>query len=289
MPNITTRQYRILSDHMDIYRFMVELYERDWRNGVPAPFLEYALSCTWMDKSRTYQNRIWLDGDQIVGFCFTEAPVTDVYFSLRPGYEFLAPEMAAYATGHMPGDFGTRQLVLFQGQRALIEAAQRAGYEKTGERVDMIYDFSRPLDYPLPEGFRLVPPGAFDPEKISLCCWKGFGHEAEEGPWNGEFEHGHALMNAPHATPEHHIAVMNEAGDYVCYGGMWWTPENQLAYLEPLCTVPEYRHRGLAAAALSELCRRMKPLGATHMTGGGNPFYKKIGYGPGIPWTYWKK
>ena len=60
MPNITTRQYRILSDHMDIYRFMVELYERDWRNGVPAPFLEYALSCTWMDKSRTYQNRIWL-------------------------------------------------------------------------------------------------------------------------------------------------------------------------------------------------------------------------------------
>ena len=63
MPNITTRQYRILSDHMDIYRFMVELYERDWRNGVPAPFLEYALSCTWMDKSRTYQNRIWLDGD----------------------------------------------------------------------------------------------------------------------------------------------------------------------------------------------------------------------------------
>ena len=128
MPNITTRQYRILSDHMDIYRFILELYERDWRNGVPAPFLEYALSCTWMDKSRTYQNRIWLDGDQIVGFCFTEAPVTDVYFSLRPGYEFLAPEMVAYASAHMPGDSGARQLVLFQGQRALIEAAQGAGY-----------------------------------------------------------------------------------------------------------------------------------------------------------------
>ena len=129
MPNITTRQYRILSDHMDIYRFMVEIYERDWRSGVPAPFLEYALSCTWMDKSRTYQNRIWLDGDRIVGFCFTEAPVTDVYFSLRPGYEFLAPEMVSYAGAHMPGDLRTRQLVLFQGQRALIEAARAAGFD----------------------------------------------------------------------------------------------------------------------------------------------------------------
>jgi len=58
---------------------------------------------------------------------------------------------------------------------------------------------------------------------------------------------------------------------------MWWTPENHLAYMEPLCTVPEYRYRGLASAALSELYRRMKPLGATHMTGGGNPFYRKIG------------
>lgn len=38
MKNITARQYRILSDHMDIYQFMLEIYERDWRNGVPAPF-----------------------------------------------------------------------------------------------------------------------------------------------------------------------------------------------------------------------------------------------------------
>ena len=49
MENITTRQYRILCDYMDVYRFMVDIYERDWRNSVPAPFLEYALSSTWMD------------------------------------------------------------------------------------------------------------------------------------------------------------------------------------------------------------------------------------------------
>ena len=88
--NITSRQYRILADHMEIYRFMTEIYAWDWRNGVPAPFLEYALSSSWMDTSFTHRWRIWEDEGRIIGFCFTENPATDVYFTLRPGYECIA-------------------------------------------------------------------------------------------------------------------------------------------------------------------------------------------------------
>ena len=47
--------------------------------------------------------------------------------------------------------------------------------------------------------------------------------------------------------------------------------------------------RGLAAAALTQHYRTLKPLGATHMTGGDDEFYKKIGYGKGYHWTIWKK
>lgn len=42
------------------------------------------------------------DNGEIVAFCFYENPVTDIYFSLKPGYEELATEMMAYADGHMP-------------------------------------------------------------------------------------------------------------------------------------------------------------------------------------------
>ena len=59
--------------------------------------------------------------------------------------------------------------------------------------------------------------------------------------------------------------------------------------MEPLCTVPDHRKKGLAAAALSEMYRRTKTLGATHMTGGGNPFYDKIGYKPAVEWVFWCK
>ena len=60
---------------------------------------------------------------------------------------------------------------------------------------------------------------------------------------------------------------------------MWWVPEDHLAYMEPLCTVPQHRRKGLASAALTQHYRRLQPLGATRMTGGGDPFYEKIGYG----------
>ena len=289
MNTITHRQYRILVDHMDVYAFMLEIYEKDWRNGVPAPFLEYALSSSWMDKLYTHRFRIWEDGDRIVALCFYENPVTDVYFSLRPGYEVLADEMVAYASTDMPNMDGARRLVLFGGQDALMEAAKAQGYQKLHSRMDLIYPFDKELCYPLPDGFRFVPQDEISVEKVSECCYKGFDHEEEDGPWDGDAEHNYHLLQSPHYTPEYPVAIENDKGEYVCWAGMWWTPENTLAYMEPLCTVPEYRHKGLAAAALSEMYRRMKPLGATHMTGGGDPFYEKIGYRPMIEWTYWKK
>ena len=289
MKNIVHRQYRILSDHMDIYNFMLEIYEKDWSNGVPAPFLEYALSSEWMDKSYTHRNRIWLDGEQIVAFCFTENPVTDIYFSLRPGYEELAVEMVEYADKYMPKINNKQSLVIYKGQNAIMKAAAKAEYIQVSSHIDMVYDFDKPLDYRLPEGFRFVEAGKYDVEKCAECCWKGFDHEEKEGLWDGNAEGHYHLLQAPHSTPQFPVAIENEKGDYVCWVGMWWTPENRLAYMEPLCTVPEYRHKGLAAAALSELYRRMKTLGTTHMTGGSNPFYEKIGYKPMITWTFWQK
>lgn len=289
MAEITRRTFRVLADHMAVYQFMLEIYQRDWCNGVPAPFFEYALCSSWMDKSYLHRCRLWMDGEQIVAFCFMENPVTDTYFSLRPGYESLADEMLAYASANMPGAGSEKhRLVLFGGQDVLMEAAKRAGWQQHGGYDEGVLDFAKGLAYPLPEGYRFAT-APLDVGKCAECCWKGFDHEAEEGPWDGDYEHAYQLMAAPHATEELDVAIEDEAGQYVCYAGMWWTPDNKLAYMEPLCTVPAHRGRGLASAALTEMYRRTKALGATHMTGGGNAFYRKIGFEPGIRWTFWKK
>ncbi len=57
MKHITTRQFSVLADCGKIYQFMLDIYERDWRNGVPAPFFEYAFSsfAYWMDITYSYK------------------------------------------------------------------------------------------------------------------------------------------------------------------------------------------------------------------------------------------
>ncbi len=70
MAKIISRNFRVLCDFMDIY-------EKDWRNGVPAPFLENALSIDWMDKSLVHRWKLWEDNGRIVGLVFYENPVNE--------------------------------------------------------------------------------------------------------------------------------------------------------------------------------------------------------------------
>lgn len=291
---ITSRPYRYLVDFPLIRQFLIEIYEKDWRNGVPAPFVEYAFCATWMDHNFLHRNTVWFDGDRIVAFAFAEGDVTEAFFALRPGYEFLAAEMIEKCETYMVHKDDRVKIVLFGGQTALIDAAKEKGYTMTDTHQDLVYDFeSEPaLNYELPEGYRFEEPGSLDAKKTLICYWKGFGHEEEEGAWPEEnINDAYLLSTAPHYTsPEYGVAVIAPDGSYACCAGMWWTPENHLAYMEPLATVPEHRKKGLAAAALTELYRRVKPLGATHMTGGADIFYHKLGvYKPTIIWTNWEK
>lgn len=110
--------------------------------------------------------------------------------------------------------------VLFEGQNAALKAVEKRGYAKLFDYNEMVYDFRKPLEYSLPEGFQFVEPGKASVEKIMECCWKGFDHEQTEGPWNGEAESGYYLLSAPHATAEYNVIIENAEGDYVCYAGM---------------------------------------------------------------------
>lgn len=302
---ITTKNFQILSDNQLAWDLLIRNYAPRFAKGMPAPFFEYALSSSWMDTSLTYLNRFWLEDGKPVGFVYYESPVTHVFFSLLDGYAFLADEMVAYADSTMPGKPGEKELVFFPGQTALMEAAKKLGYAEAYAYDDMLLDFSKTkLSRPLPEGYHFVEAEDVDPVKLGACTWKGFNHE-DKGPfenWDGEdpgtdwnpVKSYRGIISSmmappPHSTYEYEVIIADEAGEYVCYSGMCWVPENKLAYMEPLCTVPQHRHKGLAEAALTRHYQRMGALGAAYMTGGGDPFYKKIGYTEAVRWSHWKR
>ena len=302
--NLTTKQFQILTDINLVWDFQTDIYDCEQGSGVAAPFFEHAILASWMDNSYSYLNRFWFDGDRVVAFVFYEAPATDIYFSVRKGYEYLADELIDYAMTTMPNWDGEQQLILFNGQEYLMESAKKHGFKMVFEYDDRILDFKNELKYELPEGYHFVESGDIDPVKIGKLCWYGFNH-GDKGDfvnwdkqdtsfdWTPEKSYkdclGNIMAPLPHATQEYNVVIADELGEYVCFSGMWWVPQNNLAYMEPLCTAPEHRRKGLAAAALTFHYRRMKALGATHMTGGGDPFYEKIGYGKGLHWTFWKR
>ena len=185
-----------------------------------------------------------------------------------------------------------------------MDAAAKRVFILTDEYEERNFDFRNELNYTLPDGYHFVEPENVDGLKLAKLLWYGFGY-GERKPFEGwELQDesfswtpaksykgvlGPMIAPAPHITHEYDVTITDENGEYVCFSGMWWVPENRLAYMEPLCTYPDHRRKGLAAAALSRHYHRMKALEATHMTGGGNPFYEKLGYGKGIHWTFWKR
>ena len=128
MMEIRTKQYQPLTDINLVWKLMTDVYNHEETNGPAAPFFEYAIISSWLDKDYVRLNRFWLDGELPVAFVFYEQPVTTTYFVLRPGYEFLAGEMIGYAENAYPRFEKPRELNLLSGQRALIEEAGKRGY-----------------------------------------------------------------------------------------------------------------------------------------------------------------
>ncbi len=296
MKTIRTKQFQILTDINMAWDFLVEMYSvaaDKGKGSIEPPFFEYALTSSWMNKDYLHLCRFWLEEDEVVGFVFYEN-LGDIHFVLRPGYEELVEEMIIYADDSFPDYGGEKQFTFSEGQKELIEAAEKKGYTLCYKDKSYVLDMRKTaLDYELPEGFHFVEASEVDPVKLARCTWKSF-NEWELGPfenwedtndirdWNPHKSYTGVLSCTmappPHSTYQHNIIIANEEGEYVCYSGMWWVPENGLAYMEPLCTIPEYQHKGLASAALTEHYRKFKEMGGKVLTGGGNEFYKKIGY-----------
>ena len=287
MKNIVKRPYRELCDFPKVYDFMVKNFSIDCKYGSYAPFFEYSLATPWFDHFQNHRFAVWEEDNEVVAFCWCESRLGQVYFDLSEGYEFLIPEMISHAENRLRDDNGKLQLMVYASQKAVLEEAQKQGYKIVWREESGILDFSKKqLNASLPEGYEFESPNKIDVSKVTDMTWRGFDNE---GTSPGGVEWDYHTLAAPHATPELDVIIKTTDGEYVCFAGMWWVPENKLAYMEPLCTVPEHRHKGLASAALSELYRRMSKLGATHMTGGTNEFYYKIGFEKGDETLYLEK
>ena len=292
----TVRRYDHAADYEKVGRFLVRTYDP---SGVHVNWLqprwEYMHHTQWVLNVDLSAIGVWESHGRIVGVIHPEHQVGTVYVEVDPGHASLKLEMLAYAQDnlHRVTPDGAKRLQVFINDRDVDfqAAAAEMGYRKTEECEAMshlqIADPFPPIT--VPGGYRLQSlADGCDVEQLAMAIWRGFDHTDAPPANNTEWRRRHEA--APNFRHDLHIIAVAPDGNIAAYCGMWYEPDNHIAYVEPVCTVPQHRRMGLGTAAVREGVRRCGQQGATiACVGTDMHFYQTIGFTPIYNRRLWKR
>jgi ribosomal protein S18 acetylase RimI-like enzyme len=243
-------------------------------------FFEYAHTHPAFNHKLTHKMTVWEADGGIVAFCGYEMDVGEAYLVCGKGYDHLLPEMLTQTEEELYIEAnGKRSLSVsaIDTQEAHIALLKNSGYEVCYTEPIRIYRYSNGFgDLRLPEGFtcRSIE-GDIDFHKLDRCIWRGFNHGDEV---EYDIDGKKYMLSGPDYRTDLGRIIVAPNGEYACFAGMWLDERNGYAYLEPLCTMPEYRNMGLARYALTDAMKKTEKLGAEYCFGGVPEFYTAIGF-----------
>lgn len=288
--NITFRRYCMVTDFPKVYNLCSRCSTLHNENGMSASFWEYAQTFGSFQYEFSHRIGLWEDCGRLVAVATYETSLGEAYFTIDPDYLFLSRELIYYAEKELCDSSGDLVLCLNSTQMALKGEAEKLGYSMHSAYPEKIYRFENgKMNYHLPEGFRFLcnKEETIDYIKLDRCLHYGFNH-ADEPDGDTDFRiHMHTTPNFNLLLPV--IVIDENTGEYVGYANAFVEKERAYAYLEPLCVQPQYRKKGIAAAIVSEMIKRVLPLGARYITGGSSDFYTAIGFEVSHFNEYWIK
>jgi predicted N-acetyltransferase YhbS len=278
------RQYDHASDYERVGQFLVRTYDPsgDHVNWLQ-PRWEYMHYHPLIRQVDLNSIGLWEVDGEIVGVVHPELSMGTAYFQIRADCSSLKSEMLAHAETHIsvPKAGGKSLGVHINDRDAEFQAlATEMGYRRAKDSEPMSH-FVIPKPFPeisLPDGFRLIPlADDNDLAKLNRLIFRGFNN-GNEPPDDGRDDRKF-MQSAPNYRLDLNIVVVAPDGGFASYCGMWYEPVNRIAYVEPVCTVPEYRRMGLGTVAVREGIRRCGEQGATvAYVGTAMPFYKAVGF-----------
>lgn len=231
----------------------------------------------------------------LVGIIHFEHDPAIAYLQVWPGHREVASDLLRHGTQHLGGhsEAFTRDVIgvyINDFDEPMQDLAATHGFERCEDHgeVNSRYPLDRPIpDVPLPAGFRLQ---SLDDDndfaQTDRVLWRGFGHEGEPPPSSPQARE--ESQQTPGFRKDLTIVAVAPDGAYASYAGMWFVPENRLAYVEPVATDPNYRRMGLARAAVSESLRRVAELGAeVAWVGSDQSLYLNMGFASSFRMDLW--
>ena len=229
---------------------------------------------------------LWCDGNRIVA-----AAVYDMYFGeafcgTLPGYEELYVETVGYAQECLRDESGLGIAVRDTDDNKINTVKSMGMNYFTQDENIMKLMLETEFEYSIPEGMRIC---SFEPTEENCdyewLMWQGFDHGCDRA----EFEAARNKCKCrPHLNPELCIFVKNNNDEIVSHACIWYDPQTDYAYVEPVFTLPDFRGMGLAKIAVFEGLNRAKRLGAKEAyVISDMDFYAKLGFVNDKHYTFW--
>jgi len=287
--SITLRSYEKPRHYEKIGHFLIDTYRPGTKHDnwlQPRwEYMHYHPLLEELEESALTNIGVWESDGSIVAVAHFEHALGEVYFQIHPDFTHLKPEMLEYAEGHLSAeaDNGRRYLKVFINDfdTELESIVSGLGYQKIEGVRECWSAFKITHPFPvidLPPGFELKSlQDDNDLSKLDRVVHRGFNHPGE--PPEGGIQDRKRMQSAPNYRKDLNIVVHAPDGSFASYCGMWYEARNRFAYVEPVCTDPDYRRKGVGTAAVLEGIRRCGEEGATvAFVGSEQPFYLEMGF-----------
>ena len=249
---------------------------------------EWMYQHPYCDRSLLPSIGLWKDSGKVVGAAIFDLFPGEGFCAALPGYESLLPEIYAYAYENLRNEKGLG-IAVADGDATTPTLLKGLGYEKA-DQTEALYalNLENPLPYALPEGFAIreihFPE---DDLAYQTVIWKGFGHEGDDAELEKMLQN---KVLPPSRRPELCLAV-TDGREFAAHCTCWYDARTDYAYIEPVCTIPKYRGRGLGKVVVSEALNRCARLGAKRaLVLSDQMFYQKLGFTPIEQYAfYWKQ
>ncbi|MGX8698972.1 MAG: GNAT family N-acetyltransferase, partial [bacterium] len=285
----TLRPYRE-ADYEALCTFLIELNRAEkthihwnWAR------LEWMMEHPEFDRRSRSAIGLWWAEGRIVGAAIYDMYFGEAFCGALEDFSWLYPALLRYAFQTLRDSSGLG-IAICDGCKQETEAALAAGFAPVEQRETVLkMDLNFLPSLLLPEGFTLAElDPTEEPVEFQWLLWQGFDHGSDYAQFEREVQTAPPLR--PHFNRHLSLTALGADGARVAYCCLWFHPETDYAYVEPVCTIPAFRGKGIGAALLTEALARAKNLGAREAYVISDlPFYKKLGFSEEQLYTfYWK-
>ncbi len=289
LPKASVRSYQD-EDYEAVCVFLIELNQKDRThiNWNWARF-EWMMEHPEFDKRARSSIGLWWSDNKVVGAAIYDMYYGEAFCGALPDYQSLYPEILDYAYRELKDNSGLA-VAVNKESAAEIRAVLQAGFEQIDQKETIMeLSFDRTFSSTLPEGMQLREMDQIeDREALEWLFWQGFDH----GEDREEFERSsdHAPHVRKHFNKRLCLSAVDPSGEPISHCSLWFHPDTDYAYVEPVCTIPGCRGKGIASALLSEAFSRAKTLGAKEAYVISDlPFYEKLGFEKSQCYSFYRK